>query len=200
MNVKPRRLFVGVDLSIQVVERLVLFQRECEQLIKQRQGEAVSLRAVKAPNIHLTLKFLGDVSAEMVPVIQEALQALCGPLFPFEVECRGVGAFPDAKEPRILWAGLDETSAEVLELLQRALERDLEKVGVERERRPYKPHVTLARVKGSGSAGDIEDLLRPFEDVSFGKSFIKDMVLFESTLQPEGPRYDVVQRFSLGAL
>ena len=197
MSEKPKRLFVGVDLSIQVVERLVLFQRECARWHKEKGDGAARLRLVEAPNIHLTLKFLGDTSPALVPVIHEALQALCEPLFPFEVECRGVGVFPDQEAPRILWAGLDDTSAEVLELLQRALERDLEKVGVERERRAFRPHVTLARVRGVPV--DLRDLLEPLGEVSFGKSFIKDMVLFESKLGPEGPKYEVLRRYALGA-
>jgi RNA 2',3'-cyclic 3'-phosphodiesterase len=191
------RLFVAVDLSIQVVERLARFQTELREVLKERWANEVRLRCVKAPNVHLTLKFLGDVTPEMIPVIEETLAKLCKPLFPFEVECRGVGAFPDVSQPRILWAGLDETSAEVLGLLQKALERDLGRIGVEKETRPFAPHVTLARVK-TLQARSMEEILKPFEQVSFGKSFIKDLVLFASHLDPEGPRYEVLRRFSLG--
>ncbi len=192
-----RRLFIAVDLSIQVVERLATLQAELNATVADQWGEAVRLGTVKAPNIHLTLKFLGDTAPEMLPVIQETLRVLCRPLFPFEVECRGVGAFPELARAQILWAGVDETSAEVLGLLHRALQRDLVKIGVEKERRPFRPHVTLARVKSEESRS-FEELLTPLEAVSFGKSFIKDLILFESRLEPSGARYEVVDRFSLG--
>ncbi len=192
-----RRLFVAIELSIAVVERLALFQAELERRIDETFGDEVRLRLVDAPNIHITLKFLGDTDPALVPMIQEALAGLCEPLFPFEVECRGVGGFPDLSRPRILWAGLDEKGTEVLELLQRTVERDLHELGIEKERRPFYPHVTLGRTK-SRRLPSLEELLQDYEQVSFGESFIKEMVLFESHLSHEGPRYEVVERYFLG--
>lgn len=190
---------MAVDLSIGVVERLVLLQSELEESIEESFGDDVKLRLVNAPDIHVTLKFLGDTNADMVPMIEEVLERLCEPLFPFEVECRRVGVFPAPEKPRILWAGLDKKSAEVLGLLQKALERDLEKLGFAKESRPYHPHVTLARVK-SRRAPSFAELIEPYEVVGFGKSFVKDIVLYQSHLDHRGARYEVLRRFALGSV
>lgn len=193
-----RRLFVAVDLSIAVVERLATLQRELTERIDEQFDRDLGLRPVDAPNIHITLKFLGDTRPEMVPRIRETLEEVCEPLFPFEVECRGVGAFPDRSSPRILWVGLDDESAEVLDLLQTNVERELhQELGIEKESRDYHPHVTVARVK-SEHRPSFEELLGRYADVSFGESFIKDFALYESHLDEDGPRYEVVERFGLG--
>ena len=193
-----RRLFIAVDLAIPVVERLALLQDEVQSRLEEKWEERVRLRRTQAPNIHITLKFIGDTAPELVPMIHALLEKLCEPLFPFEVECLGVGVFPEPRRPRILWAGLDEKSAEVLGLLQTALERDLHKLGLDKESRPYRPHVTLARVK-SRSAPSFEELIADYSDVSFGKSYIKDLILYESHLDSTGPRYEVVHRYPLGS-
>lgn len=192
-----KRLFVAVDLAIGVVEKLAIAQMEIEARAAAEFGEKVILKPVAPENIHVTLKFLGDQPEDLIPMIEKTLEKLSEPLFPFEVECARMGAFPGPGRPRIIWAGLDEESAEVLGLLQKALERDLEELGVEREHRPFHPHVTLARVK-SRAAPDFGEILKPYEAVSFGRSFIKDLVLFESHLGEKGPRYEVLHRFSLG--
>lgn len=194
-----RRLFIAVDLSINIVEQLAILQQELEEQVREEFGEDVGLRLVEAPNIHLTLKFLGDTEPDLVPRVQGVLEQLCEPLFPFEVECRGVGAFPKLSNPRILWAGLDPKGAEVLGLLQKALERDLGELGVPMDRRRFYPHITLARVRSRRSPS-FEGLLKPYEEVSFGKSYIRDLVLIESHLRREGARYEVIQRIPLGSL
>lgn len=192
-----RRLFVAVDLSIAVVERLASLQRELELRIDEAFDAEVGLRAVEATNMHVTLKFLGDTPPQLVSRVGDVLRELSKPLFPFEVTCCNVGAFPDAEAPRILWAGFDEQGAEVLELLQAHVEKGLSDLGIEEESRPYRPHVTVSRVK-SRRAPSFEALLERYRTAEFGESFIKDIVLYESHLDPDGPRYEVVERFALG--
>lgn len=193
-----KRLFIAIDLAIPVVERLVGAQGDLRARFHENYGEDVILRLVAPENIHVTLKFLGDQPEELESMIIKVLEKLSAPLFPFEVECLQIGAFPEPKTARILWAGLDEESSEVLRLLQRALERDLEDLGIPREEREFLPHVTLARVKSEKGIRKSDEILASFEGVTFGKSFVKDLVLFSSTLTPEGSRYEVVRRFSLG--
>ncbi len=191
------RLFIALNLSIPVVETLVMFQHDFEERLEEEYGSGVRLRMVEAANIHLTLKFLGDTPPEMVEPISDRLTEICEPLFAFEVECRTLGAFPDLERPRVLWAGLDEKSSEVLKLLQRNVEEELAEIGVAKESRPFHPHITLGRVK-SRQRPSLVELAKDYDDVSFGKSFIKDMVLYESHLTPRGARYEVVERFVLG--
>src|SRR5690554_2341427 len=125
-----KRLFIAVDLSIGVVEKLVVLQEDLQRQFSARLGDGLNMRWVDAPNIHLTLKFLGETDEALLPMIGQTLAKLGQPLFPFEVECQGMGAFPDASRPRVLWAGMDTRGGEVLGLLQQAIERDLSELGI----------------------------------------------------------------------
>ncbi len=193
-----RRLFLAIDLSISVVERLLLLQHELRERVANEFGEHVRLRLVEAPNIHMTLKFLGDTTPELVPRLGERMEMLCETLFPFEIECHSVGAFPDLHTPRIVWSGFDDESHEVLELLQRTVEKECSELGIAKEHRPFHPHVTVARVK-SRSRPSFQQILYRYDDVRFGRSYIRDVVLYESHLDHNGARYEVVERFELGS-
>jgi 2'-5' RNA ligase len=200
-----KRLFIALDLAIPVVEQLAVFQEELQVLLADT--DDVRVRWTSPENIHLTMKFLGSTPDPLVPMLRESLGHLVKPLFPFEVEAKGIGFFPHPTKPRIVWSGFDEQSEEVLSLLQQALERDLEELGFEKESRPFHPHVTLGRVK-SRAKPDFTTLLdanpqdaQPAEETdgrSFGKSYIKDLILYESKLSSTGPTYTVLDRFALG--
>ena len=186
------RLFIAVDLSVAVVERLALLQAE----LTKRLGDDVSVRWVDAPNIHVTLMFLGEVDEALVPLLEDSLAAMARPLFPFEVRCCRLGGFPDLEHPRIVWAGLDDKGAEVMGLLRQTIEHDVGELGLAGDEREYVPHLTLGRVRSAVSiaAEDIADLV----DLDFGSSYVKDLVLFESKLSSHGAEYIVRRRFSLG--
>lgn len=188
------RLFIAVDLAISVVERLTAVQRVWASRLD---SEDVTVRWASPENLHVTLKFLGDTDEAMLPMLDDALGRLVKPLFPFEVSCQRVGAFPDMTRPRILWAGLDEKGAEVMGLLRQALERDIESLGFAPDARPYHPHVTLGRVKSKGAV-DMTDLAGELGAYDFGSSYIKDIILYDSKLGPDGPQYTVRSRYPLG--
>ena len=191
-----KRLFLAVDLAISVVEQLAVLQEEMQSYIQSELPET-RVRWVDAANIHLTLKFLGATDEPLIPMLTETMEELVKPLFPFEVECRSLGCFPKPQKPRILWTGLDPKSSEVLSLLQQAIERDLEELGFPADPRPFRPHITLGRVK-SREAPDMTPAVERFADTRFGQSYIKDIALFESVLHPSGPEYRVLNRFTLG--
>ena len=105
------------------------------------------VRWVRPENVHLTLKFLGDVPEDDLGHIAEALEQLRLRYGPFEAELSGFGAFPSARRARILWAGIGEGS-EPLRALAGDVEASLERLGFEREDRVYVPHLTLGRARG----------------------------------------------------
>lgn len=188
-----RRLFIAVDLAIPVVDQLVTLQREIDAQLP----DSVRVRWVAPQNIHLTLRFLGDVDEAMLPRLTAMLEALVEPLFAFQINSRGVGCFPRGEQPRVIWSGFDEEDAQVLSLLRQALERDLELLGFARDPRPFAAHVTLGRVK-SRARPDLRDLVAEYQGEPWGKSDVKDFILYESTLTDRGPRYRVLSRFALG--
>lgn len=193
---KPR-LFVALDLSIAVTEKLIEQQETLQEAISQGYPKT-QVRWVKPANIHATIKYLGAMDAALVPWIEETLETIAKPLFPFQVKSVGVGCFPDKQTPRILWSGLDKGGAEVLTLLNQMVSRELSHIGMADDPYDYNPHITLGRVK-SKEAPDFGALLAPYERVEFGTSTIRDMILFESKLKPDGPEYIVRNRFRLGS-
>lgn len=188
-----KRLFIAVDLSISVVERLAVLQQQLDE----RLDESVRIKWTEPKNIHLTLKFLGDTEDAAVPDLRDVLEEIVAPLSRFVVKSRGIGCFPRPEKPRIIWAGFDEDSAEVLSLLFRAVERDLGDIGIPTEERPFKPHLTLGRVK-SRRKPSLNTLFDGLRDSIWGDSHVKDIALYESKLDHHGPTYEVIDRFLLG--
>ncbi len=193
-STETKRLFVAFDLSIDVVNALVEARAPLDA--KLREGDR-RWRPVSPERIHLTLKFLGDTPTALIPRLEEALVEVCDPLFAFDIKVCDVGAFPSAKSPRILWAGVDDESAEVLGLLHRNINQELwERLGIEEERRDFKPHITLGRL--GGEAPEATEWVDEMEGRVFGRTSIRDMALFSSTLGAQGPTYRVLRRFALG--
>ena len=115
-----------------------------------RQGTAIRDRAVrwvKPSSIHLTLKFLGEIEPEVVPEVSAAMERAVAGIAPFAIEVGEFGCFPNMHNPRVLWVGV-RSPADTLILLQSEVEAELGAIGFKREKRAYKPHLTVARVRG----------------------------------------------------
>jgi RNA 2',3'-cyclic 3'-phosphodiesterase len=145
------------------------------------------LRLVHDHGLHLTLKFFGEVPAGRLEVIEEAVRAAVPGTGALQLQLSDLGAFPSERRPRIIWVGLDGPPG--LELLQDRLERRAEAIGFPPEGTPFRPHVTLARVREGHRlpGGALESLEGRYEPVGFVAS---ELVLYESLLARDGPRYE----------
>jgi 2'-5' RNA ligase len=145
------------------------------------------LRLVHDQGLHLTMKFFGEVPPERLEVIEEVVRGAVPGTGELALELGEVGAFPNANRPRILWVGLEAPPG--LELLQDRLERRAEAIGFPPEGSPFRPHVTLARVREGQRLphGALQSLEGEYEPVGFVAS---EMVLYESVLGRGGPRYE----------
>lgn len=188
----PRTLYLSMDLAIPVVERLT----EAQEKLTRRLGEQ-GVRWVPPEQIHLTLRTLGDMDESLLELLEPQLRRFVEPLFPFQVSCRGVGAWPSEEAPRHIWTRLDEQGAEVVGLLRRALDRELDQLGIAPDPRTYRPLIALGRARELPRQPD--RWLGELREEVFGTSVIKDLILFEATLRPDGPHHRVINRFSLGA-
>jgi 2'-5' RNA ligase len=166
-------------------------------------------RWVAAGNVHLTLKFLGETDEGRVPRIQEALEAVCRPLTPFELGLVGLGTLPPSRPPaegdrrpprppRVLYAGLARGTVE-LRSLALGVEEAMAALGFQKERRLFTPHATLARVRRDQRPRDATELLGRFEGESFGVWRCGGVTLFSSELGPGGARYTALGEFPFGA-
>lgn len=189
------RVFVAFDLAIPVVENLVLLQ---EDLTAPLRSAGAKPRWPDAANIHLTVRFIGEVDDALVMRIREQLRLVAARTPKLALQTRGTGCFPDARQPRIIWAGAGDGSEAVV-ALQKDVEEALSAIGVAPDERPFFPHVTVGRVRTPTGRVDAESMLRPYADTDFGTSQIKDIILLESRLGPKGAEYRVIERFPLGA-
>lgn len=177
------RLFVAIDPP-EAVRRLI--HDGTEQL---RESD-LPARWVGTDQLHLTLKFLGEIREPRVEEMKEALCEAASGCSPFEVRLEGVGAFPSLRRPRVIWLGIEAT------LPLRALKHDIEhayaQVGIGRESRAFHPHLTLGRTRDRAQAGEFRELERLAGSVEVHGGFeIREIHLVRSRLGPEGARYSL---------
>jgi len=179
------RAFVAIDLP----EPLRAALAQAQQTFRSACPEA---RWTRPEGIHLTLKFLGEVSDAQLKQVVEALANL-GALKPFPVDLKGFGFFPQTQRPRVFWVGV-EAPPELADLAAR-VDRAMEKVGFLREQRPFTPHLTLARFHVPRPQPVLEAAIAAHETASLGRFEATEFFLFESKLSPNGAQYRKVSRF-----
>ncbi|HLV02152.1 MAG TPA: RNA 2',3'-cyclic phosphodiesterase [Acidobacteriota bacterium] len=147
-------------------------------------------------SVHLTLKFLGNIEEADVPAIASALDECCQTQSPFPVHLNGLGAFPHSANPRVIWMSV--RAGRELDELQQLLETQLVDLGFEAEERPFRPHLTVARVK---SRKNLKELLRllssAHNNFSAGSFQVKSAALYRSELKPSGAVYSILHQFFL---
>lgn len=184
------RLFVAVHLPDEMKEELYT---SFSGAVKKR---VRGLRFPRPANVHVTLKFLGETDEGLIPAIEEALKTVAEKAVPFTMSVGGAGAFPDVKRPRVVWAGVREGREKLAELAK-ALENALEPLGFERERRPFRGHITIVRVKNPAAAKAVGDIVAANEGRDFGSFEVESFSLVKSELKPDGAVYSNVSDFPL---
>ena len=152
------------------------------------------VRSVAADNLHVTLKFLGDVDSAQVEGIGDAVRDIVIGQPACSLTIRGMGAFPRATRPAVVWAGLE--NAETLTAIANEFESLLQPLGFQPERRAFVPHLTLARVRNRPPETLLE-LLQRHEATDFGTGDVSTVDLIRSELRSEGPRYTVLESMPL---
>lgn len=187
------RAFIAIELPLEIHQRL-------DQVISQLKGRLgePTVRWVPAENIHLTLKFLGDVSEANIEMLKKILQAEAAGCAQFEISVGGLGAFPNTHNPRVVWVGVEAPPD--LSSLQRAIEAATERLGYMKEERPFSAHLTLGRVSRNVSpreAHSIGEVLDSTKVGFLGASHIEMVHLFKSDLKPAGSIYTRLYSASL---
>ena len=189
------RVFIAVELPPPVVQNLETLTRELKQ-------DGLKLRWVKSNNIHMTLKFLGEVPQKDIAAIEAAMSRVSGVAVPSSLHftLQGMGVFPNIRRPRVLWVGIGGDLM-ALDRLFKSVDAHLADEGFAEEQRAFKPHLTLARIPDRGKSwGSPHQLLQVIEDR--GK-FVSDpfecrqLTLFKSDLRPTGAQYTVLSKVDL---
>lgn len=186
------RTFIAIDLDEEIKKNLLSFISELDKL--SRGGK--SIRWIKPEGMHLTLKFLGEISGEKVQEVKKILKAVSEKYRSFVLKFKGTGSFPPgSRNPRVLWIGIEEE--ETLKALQFHLEEELEKLGFPREKRKFHPHLTLGRVKIPSHQRETLSLLEKNKEKNFGEMQAKKLTFFQSILKPSGAEYSALSEFEL---
>jgi len=154
------------------------------------------VKPVADENLHITLRFIGEIDEALVPSVNEVLLRSVANQRPFEVLLSGLGVFPHAARPAIVWVGV--RFAEPLTEIAAELEKGLVPLGIPAEERPFRPHLTLARVRARPPR-ELGTYLQQHEKTKYGTASIAELHLFRSELRPEGAKYTPLHTAALKA-
>ncbi|MBI2889775.1 MAG: RNA 2',3'-cyclic phosphodiesterase [Nitrospirae bacterium] len=180
-----------MEIEAGVRERLV----EAQEAFKRYRAP---VSWVKRENIHLTVKFLGDVEEARVPDVTRALETVSAGGRSGRYNVWGIGSFPERGNPRVIWAGL-AGDLDALEAAAGGVDRAMATLGFEPERRRFRPHLTIGRVRGLIRDRRFFGALADRAQESFGETDVRELVLFRSELNPAGSIYTPLARCGLAA-
>jgi 2'-5' RNA ligase len=179
------RVFIAVDLPTEVRNALAKVQHELEPVTD-------TARWVAPESIHITLKFIGEVAEKQIDDIDAAVTGLSWKSFAITV--RGVGFFPGNRSPRVFWAGME---APTMQKLAEEFDSRMERLGFEKEKRAFRPHITLARSRDSRIDSSLVVAASKYDGHDFGSFMVDRVFLFKSILKPTGAVYERLREYLL---
>ena len=185
------RTFVAVELPGGIRASL------SEEIARLAEAGA-DVKWVGEENLHVTLKFLGQVDRHAVAGILKGLEAATRESSPFRMECRGLVFFPKPVKPRVVAAGVDEDGARALAELASRVEDSLVPLGYKKDERGFRGHVTLGRVRSPNGLKGLSDSILTYDGEPFGEADVDAVALFMSELRRDGPVYTALGHARLG--
>jgi len=178
------RSFIAFDLNNESV--LQRFREAQDTLVKT----GADLKLVEPKNIHITMRFLGDIKPTMVDSVHEAMKKVS--FYAFDCEIKGLGAFPDLRHLRVVWAGMRKGTNELRSIFNQ-LEPGLQQLGFRPDPKGFSPHLTLARVKTGRNKAELARCVQDLADYDFGVVRADCLRLKKSVLTPRGPIYSTLK-------
>jgi 2'-5' RNA ligase len=185
------RTFIAVELPREVVDRLALLQETLRE-------SGAHVKWVNRENLHLTLKFLGDVEYEKTNEISQVVSSIVTDVTPFSVAVKCTGTFPTGgRAPRVVWAGI-EGNIEPLLKIHSHLNKKLVRFGVPYEKRRFSPHVTIGRVKSAKGSARLVEMIANHTADDFGEADVSELTFMMSELTNRGPIYTPLSHVPFG--
>lgn len=186
------RTFVAIDLKEEIKKNISEFMNQ----IRALSGD---IKWVSVKNIHLTIKFLGNIYASEHDKLYRGLEMAVKEAENLKLIVKGTGVFPNLKNARVFWLGTGGDVAK-LGLLQSAIEDELEKQGFPREERKFSPHITIARFKSRVNSEKLEEVLTESKELLFGEMDVSSLKVYRSDLTPAGPNYSLLKEIKFGKI
>jgi len=182
------RTFIAIELPARL-------KQETDKLIVKLKSENSEIRWVRAANLHFTLRFLGDIEQDQVPLLADRIKANLAELKPIPLKLSGLGCFPNMRRPRVIWLGGDG-DLENLKKLAFQVESACRDCGFGKADKPFSAHLTIGRIKNPHGLESFIDHISKikFESDEFE---VGDVVIFKSDLSPRGPTYTALAKLSL---
>lgn len=183
------RTFIAIELPKETKDTLAKLQERLK-------AAGADVKWVKPDHIHLTLKFLGEVNDKKLDKIKSVLADVAKENPAFQIEINSAGAFPNLSSPRVIWVGADKGDNETKKIAAELEEKIAREAGIPKEKRPFSSHITLGRVRSNTNREKLTQEIQKIGDTSPIFSVSK-IILFKSTLTPNGPIYEALKEASL---
>ncbi|MGQ9706899.1 MAG: RNA 2',3'-cyclic phosphodiesterase [bacterium] len=176
------RSFIALPLSKPLRENLIT-------LIEELSRVSTKIKWVEKENLHITIRFLGDIDDELVKKISDILDDIAGGVVPFPFKVEGVGAFPHPKRARVIWAGVSQGFDEMVKI-EKEISKRLEEIGIPKEEKAFHPHITIGRVKFPKGNLELAKYINESKGRVYGGEAVSEIILMKSTLTPKGSIYE----------
>ncbi len=183
------RAFIAIELA----DETIAFIQKIQEGLR---SSGIKARWIRPENIHLTLKFLGDINNEDVKKVGDAIISAAGENAAITLRAKGIGVFPGVKRPRVIWTGIAGRTKELVDL-QKILDEKLQSSGFPKEKRSFKGHLTIARIKKKIDAKRLIDAMKEFSGFESKTFTVDEVVLFKSELKSSGAVYTRLKSTSL---
>ncbi|MFQ5887109.1 MAG: RNA 2',3'-cyclic phosphodiesterase [Candidatus Hydrothermarchaeales archaeon] len=179
------RSFIAVEMQAEGIK----------EIQNQLRSANADIKFVEPENLHLTLKFLGEIREDLVDNIHNIMKESFKGIKGFEVHLKGVGVFPNPRHIRVVWVGMEENK-ELLIKMQERLEENISKLGFRKEKR-FEPHLTIGRVKSGRNKDRLAEIIASMNDIEIGMIKVGRVLLKKSVLTPKGPIYTTLREVGL---
>ncbi len=183
------RAFIAVGISSEVREKIAQIEAEF------RKGD-MDVKWVEPGNVHITLKFLGEVSEQNLSGVIEKTRLAVAGISNFRVHLSGLGSFPNLKSPRVVWIGVSEGKQELKNLSER-VEENLSYLGFAKEKREFSAHLTIGRVRSPKGTRELVKKIEELENSDVGEFSVDKVLVMESQLSSKGPTYRIIEEMDL---
>lgn len=181
------RAFLAIDLDNDLKPKI-------NKIIKQFKQIDTRIKYVELLNLHLTLKFFGEIDSDGLKLLENKIENVVSEFKPFNVKVKGCGAFPNNNHIKVIWIGIDEDS--IIKELHDKLDSEFVKLGFDKDKK-FSTHLTIGRMKSAKNRNQVESVIEEFSDIEIGEMTVNNIVLKKSTLTPSGPIYEDLKVFEL---
>lgn len=177
------RCFIAIDIENQIIDQILAFQNALT-------NTGADVKLVEAENIHVTLRFLGEISPSLIDTIGRELTNLC--FDKFEVTIQGIDIFPDIKRIHVVWLGIERGFLNLIDIHNK-VESVLKKLSIRPDSEGFNPHITIARLKSAKNKDKLAEVVINNRDKEFGTFYVDSVKFKKSVLTSNGPVYTTIK-------